>query len=281
MKKALLGGLVLLAVVAGMAARASAEIKFGVLPRLSAVEMQAMFSPLADYLSKEVGEKVTLVVPKDFDAYKEMVKNGQIDLGFANSLVYIEIKRNMNIRPFVVCIEEKMGTKFRGIFITRKDSGIDSLQNLKGKKLIFVDKSSVVYLTGILRLEREGFDVNKDFTILPFAKKVDNVAMAVFSKAADAGVIREDDLEKTKNKVDLEQIRILDYTEYSPNWPMFTTPNLGKVTAAKVKAALLKLNPNNPESQKILESAKLTGFTSVEDSDYDSLRHAAKLAGML
>jgi phosphonate transport system substrate-binding protein len=237
MKKALRGVVVLLAVVAGTAVSASAEIKFGVLPRLSAVEMHAMFNPLAEYLSKETGEKVSLVIPKDFDAYKEMVKNGQIDVGFANSLVYIEIKRNMNIRPIAVCIEKKMGTKFRGIFITRKDSGIDSLQKLKGKKLVFVDKSSVVYLTGILRLDREGFDVNKDFTILPFAKKVDNVVMTVFGKAADAGVIREDDLEKTKNKVDLEQIRILDYTEYSPNWPMFTTPNLSKVTAAKIKAA--------------------------------------------
>src|SRR3990170_910548 len=79
MKKAFLGVVVFFAVVAGMAVSASAEIKFGVLPRLSAVEMHAMFSPLADYLSKEVGEKVTLVVPKDFDAYKAMVKDGQID----------------------------------------------------------------------------------------------------------------------------------------------------------------------------------------------------------
>jgi len=252
-----------------------------VLPRLSAVEMHAMFSPLADYLSKEVGEKVTLVVPKDFDAYKAMVKDGQIDIGFANSLVYTEIKKDVNVDPFAVSVEKKAGTKFRGIFIARKDSGIDSIKNLKGKKLIFVDKSSVVYLTGILLLNKAGLDMNKDFEVLPFAKKVDNVTMAVFNKAADAGVIREDDLEKMKDKVDLQQIKVLAYTDYSPNWPVFITPKLGQASAAKIRAALLKLKPNETESEKVLGAAKLTGFAPVSDKDYDSLRQAAKLVGAL
>jgi len=279
MKKALLGVGVLLAVVAGMAAGASAEIKFGVLPRLSAVEMHAMFNPLAEYLSKETGEKVTLIIPKDFDAYKAMVKDGQVDIGFANSLVYVEIKKGVNVDPLAVAVEKKAGTRFRGIVIVRKDSGFDSLSKLKGKKLIFVDKSSVVYLTGMLLLSKRGMDVKKDFTTLPFAKKVDNVTMAVFNKAADAGVIREDDLEKMKDKVDLGQIKVLAYTEYSPNWPVFSMPKLSKDTTEKIRAALLKLKPNEAESEKILEAAKLTGFAPVSDKDYDSLRQAAKLVG--
>ena len=48
---------------------ASAEIKLALLPRLSAMEMNAMFTPLAEYLSKETGEKVSLVIPKDFEAF--------------------------------------------------------------------------------------------------------------------------------------------------------------------------------------------------------------------
>jgi len=58
------------------------EIKLGLLPRLSAVEMTKMFGPLAEYLSKETGETVSLVIPKDFTAYKDAVKAGQVDLDF-------------------------------------------------------------------------------------------------------------------------------------------------------------------------------------------------------
>lgn len=259
---------------------ASAEIKFGILPRLSAVELTTMYTPLAEYLTKEVGDKVSLVIPKDFDAYKALVMNGQVDLGFSNSLVYVQLKKDVNIDALAVGAEKKAGTKFRGIIIARKDSGIEKLRDLKGKKLIFVEKDSAAgYTFQMLLLTKAGFDVNKDFTTLPFAKKHDNVTMAVFNKAADAGGIREDDLDKMKDKVDLSQIRIVAYTDYFPNWPVYSTPKLNKAAAEKIKAALIKLKPGDPEAEKILSAAKLAGFGPISDKEYDLLREAAKVVG--
>ena len=286
MKKALARFVVmmvaLLAVAGITAVNASAEIKLGILPRLSAVELHGMFSPLAEYLSKETGEKVSLVIPKDFDAFKAAVKAGQMDLGFANSLIYVQLKKDAGIDPLAVSAEKKAGTKFRGIIIARKDSGIDKVQDLKGKKLIFVEADSAAgYVFQMLLLSKAGLDVHKDFTTLPFAKKHDNVTMAVFNKAADAGGVREDDLDKMKDKVDLSQIKIVAYTDYFPNWPMFAMSKLNKSTVAKVQSALLKLKPNDAESEKILGAAKLAGFAAVTDKDYDQLRLAAKLVGAL
>jgi phosphonate transport system substrate-binding protein len=261
---------------------ASAEIKFGILPRLSAVEMNTMFAPLADYLSKETGEKVTLVIPKDFGTFKEAVKAGQVDIGFANPLIYVELKKDMDLAPLALSSELKSGTRFRGIIIARKDSGIEKLQDLKGKKLSFVDKDSAAgYIFQMLLLSKAGLDVHKDITVLPFAKKHDNVMMAVFNKAADAGGIREDDYDKMKDKVDLSQIRIIGYTDYFPNWPVFAAPKLAKDVEAKLKAALLRLKVNDPQSGTVLGGAKLNGFVPVADKDYDELRKAAKVAGAL
>lgn len=259
---------------------ASAEVRFGLLPRLTAVEMFAMFKPLEEYLTKEVGEKVNIVTAKDFAAYKEMVTSGQVDIGFANPLIYVELKKNMDLLPLALASELKAGTKFRGIIIARKDSPINSLQDLKGKKLIFVDKDSAAgYIFQVLLLSKAGMDVHKDFVTLPFAKKHDNVTIAVVNGTADAGGIREDDLEKMKGKVDISKIKIVGHTEYFPNWPVFATPRLNRDTAMKIQAALLKLKPKDPQSEKILGSAKLDGFTTVRDKDYDELRKAAKLVG--
>jgi phosphonate transport system substrate-binding protein len=264
------------------AGAAWSEIKLGLLPRLSAVEMTKMFGPLAEYLSKETGETVSLVIPKDFTAYKDAVKAGQVDLGFSNPVVYVQLKDSVNLDPLALTSEVKGGTKFRGIIIARKDSGIQKLQDLKGKKLIFVDKDSAAgYIFQMLLLDSAGLDVKKDFTTLPFAKKHDNVTMAVFNKAADAGGIREDDFDKMKDKVDISQLRIVGYSEYFPNWPFYATPKLSKDKAAKIRAALLKLKPNDPQAAKILNPAKLTGCVAVTDKDYDNLRKAAKLAGEL
>ncbi len=260
---------------------AAAEIKLGLLPRLSAAELTEMFTPLANYLSQETGEKVTLVVPKDFDAFKALVTSNQVDLGFSNPLVYVQLKKtDAKLDPLGLA-SEKAGTKFRGIIIARKDSGIEKVQDLKGKKLIFVEKDSAAgHVFQMLTLSNAGLDVTKDFTKLPFAKKHDNVAMAVFHKAADAGGIREDDLEKMKDKVDLSQIKVVAYTDYYPNWPLFSTGK-NKAAADKVKAALLKLKPNSAEARKIVGPAKITGFAPIADKEYDMLRQAAKLAGEL
>jgi len=264
------------------AGTALAEIRFGILPRLNAVELFSMFNPLAEYLSKETGEKVTIIIPRDFDAFKTGFRTGQFDLGFANSLVYVQLRKDAPAEPLALAAELKAGTKFRGIIIARKDSGIEKLSDLKGKRLVFVEKDSAAgYIFQMMLLKKSGLDIHKDFTTLPFAKKHDNVTMAVVNKAADAGGLREDDLEKMKDKVDLSQVKIIGYTDYFPNWPIFAAPSMNRETVAKIKSALLKLKPHDPQSEKILERAKLDGFAPVHDRDYDQLRQAARLVGAL
>jgi len=252
------------------------EIKLGVLPRLSATELSMMFRPLTEYLSRETGQKVTLVVAKDFDTFEKQVRDGELDLAFSNPLVYVQLKKERDLAPLGLAAEKKGGTKFRGVIIARKDSGLADVSGLKGKRLIFVDEDSLGgYIGQALLLKKQGFDLQRDFVRLPFAKKHDNVTMAVFNKAADAGGIREDDLEKMKDKVDLSQLKILAYTDSFPNWPLFAAPKLGAAVRESVRVALLKLHAGDP----ILEAAKLTAFAPVSDKDYDGLRDAARIVG--
>jgi phosphate/phosphite/phosphonate ABC transporter binding protein len=273
--KRILSTLTLLLALSSGVGRAE-ELRFGVLPRLSATELTAMFRPLAEYLSRETGQKVTLVIAKDFDAFENQVRNGELELAFSNPLVYAQLKRTSDLAPLGLAAEKKGGTKFRGVIIVRKDSGISDVAALRGKKLIFVDEDSLGgYIAQALLLKKQGFDVDKDVVRLPFAKKHDNVTMAVFSKAADAGGIREDDLEKLKDRIDLSQLKILAYTDYFPNWPLFATARVSSGTRDAVRAALLKLRAGDPA----LDAPKLTAFAPVSDKDYDGLREAARIVG--
>lgn len=259
---------------------AAAEIKLGILPRLGAVELFVMFNPLAEYLSRETGEKVSIVIPRDFDAFKAAVRAGQVDLGFSNSLIYIQLRKDLGVEPLALSSEPKAGGRFRGVIIVRRDSGIRQVSDLKGKRMIFVEKDSAGgYLFQVLLLKKAGIDITRDIELLPFAKKHDNVTLAVYHGAADAGGIREDDLAKMEDKVDLSALRIVAYTESFPNWPLFASPDVDAKTAAKVKAALLKLKRGAPVTARVLGAAKLDGFTAVSDKDYDQLRQAAGLVG--
>ncbi len=261
---------------------ASAEIRFGTLPRLSAAELQTMYAPLAGYLAKETGEKVSIVVPKTFDDFKRAVKAGKIDIGFANPLVYVQVKEKVDVEPLALSSDVTSGTRLRGIVIVRKDSGINSLQDLRGKKISFMAKDSpAAYLFQVLLLSKAGLEMHKDFTVLPFAKRHDRIIKEVLDKTADAGAVREDEFEKMKDSAGFSKLRIIGYTDYLPNWPAFAGPKLNKATANKVRAALLKLKPNDPQNEKILGLARLTGFIPVADKEYDGLRAAAKVAGAM
>lgn len=273
--------LLVLTAAAGLGSnRAAAEVRLGINPRLSATEMSTMFTPLADHLSRETGEKVTLVIPKDFEALKALAASGQIDLVYANPLQYVQLRRDAGVEPLAVASEPKVGTRFRGVIVARKDSGIASVQDLKGKKLIFVDQDSVAaYMFPIRLLEKAGLQADRDFTVLPFAKKQDNVLMAVFNKVADAGAVREPDLERMKDKVDMSQIRIVGYTESMPNWLVFAVAKTSKAMQDKAKAALLKLGPSSGAADAVLAVARLNGFAPVADREFDQLREAAKAVG--
>lgn len=260
-------------------ALARAELKFVMTPRLAATELSQMFTPLVQYLTKEAGEQVTLVIPKDFDTMKQMVRTGQVDVGFTNPLIYIQLRREVGIEPLAVSAETT-GAKMRGVIIARKDSGINVAADLKGKRLIFVDKDSAAGCILQLRLlSMAGLERDRDFTVLPFPKTQANVALAVYNKAADAGAMREEDVEKMKDRIDLSQVKIVAYTDYIPNQLVFAKAGLAQARADKVRKALLKLRMGSSEAGAVLNSAQLTGFTSVTDKDYDEFRQAAKAAG--
>jgi len=280
--RSVVAAVIFITALSGSVNRAQAEVRLGILPRLSAVELYDMFNPLALYLSKETGEKVCLVIPRDFDAFKAAARAGQIDVGFVNPLIYVQLKKELLLDPLALASEPKAGSRFRGVIIARKDSTIHSIRDLKSKKLMFVEKSSAAgYLFQLMTLSSAGLDVKKDFITLPFAKKHDVVVKAVFNGAADAGGLREDDLEKQKGVLDLSQLRIVAYTDYYPNWPLFAAPTLRKGLSEKLRQALLKLTPGSTPARQILGPARLTGFVPVADQDYDGLRQAAMAAGAL
>lgn len=259
-------------------AMAYSEIRLGLLPRLPEQELVEMFTPLAKYLEKEIGQKVTLVVPKDFDTFTKMGIAGEFDLGYANPYIYVLIRKDLPAtEPLALTVEPKIGTKFKGILFVRKDKPVKSVADLKGKKIAFQDPGSAgAYLVQMLMLKEAGIGKEEITTI--FVKKRDAIAEAVLFEKADAGGIREDDLEKVPNST---EFRVLGTSAGIPNFPLFSTIKAEKAVAAKVKEALLKLKPGTAKTFPITGPAKIEGFVPVTDQDFDLIREAARASGVL
>lgn len=269
--------LVLLAVLAIPLTSFAAELKFGLLPRLAEKEMVEGFTPLAKYLEKELGVKVTIIVPKDFDTWTKDAKAGAYDIAYTNPYQYVVVKKAVkDAAPVVITSEPEIGKELFGTIIVKKDSPVKSIAELKGKTVAATDPGSAgAYLVQMLMLQKAG--LKKDDVKLIFEKKRDPVADAILAGKAEAGFVRDDDVEKLKAGGD--KFRRLGKSDAISNWVIFTGKKMDAAMAAKLKAAMTKLKPGDLQSIKILAPAKIDGFVPTTDKEFNVMIDAAKAAG--
>lgn len=255
----------------------AAELKFGLLPRVSEKEMKEGFAPLAAYLEKELGLTVTLVIPKDFDTWTKEAKAGAYDIAYTNPYLYVAVKKDVkDAVPVVIASEPDSGTQLFGTIIVKKDSPLKNIADLKGKTIAATDPGSAgAYLVQMLMLQKA--KLKKDDVKLMFEKKRDPVAQAVLDGKADAGFVRDDDVEKLKAGAD--KFRKLGVSDAIPNWPIFIAKKMDPAMAAKVKTALTALKPGNLKSVATLAAAKIDGFVPTTDKEFAVMIEAAKAAG--
>src|SRR5438874_3856805 len=140
--------LVLTFLIPALAARPAfaRDLKFGFTPVLGEAEMRAEFDPLAAYLSDTIGQKVVLYVAKDYGDLRTQMEAGAVDVGSFSPFAYVDATRGGKVRIIAQSIIDGTAT-YRGIIVTRKDSGLKSITDLKGKRFAFVDpKSASGYL---------------------------------------------------------------------------------------------------------------------------------------
>lgn len=255
----------------------ASELKFGILPRLTEKEMREGFTPLAEHLSKELGVKVALVIPKDFDTWRKEAEAREYDFVYTNPYLYVLLKKAVpETEVLAISSEPEIGDDIKGTIIVKKDSPIKSIADLKGKTIAATDPGSAgAYLVQMKMLSKAG--LKKDDVKVIFEKKRDPVAEAILAGKAEAGFVRDDDVEKLK--AGPEKFRKIAVSDPIPNWPIAISKKMDTAMAKKLKDAVLKLKKGDLKTISILGPARIEGFVPVADKEYDIMREAAKAIG--
>lgn len=269
----LMGALLLAAVPA------QAELKMGVFPRRPAAVTHKAFKPLADKLSQVLGEKVVLVVAKDFPTFWKGVEAKQFDIVHYNQYHYIKSRKEQGYRV-IVANEEFGGRQIAGALSVHKGNGINSVADLKGKTILFGGgkKAMGSYIAPTAVLKKAGLEAGKDYTVR-FAKNPPSAVIGVFNKAADAAgsgnVILK--AKGVKSKIDVSQMTILAESEAFTQLPWAVKGNMPADKAALIQSTMTSLK-DSPDGEAILKSARVTNFFQVSDADYDKVRAITEFA---
>lgn len=261
---------------------AQAEIKVGVLALRGAPKVMEEWSATGEYLTAKMGEPVT-IMPLEFAAISPMLKDGKIDFMLANSAFYVEMEKLYGAKAIASQINSAGGKpvkEFGGVILVRKDSPIQTLADLKGKKFMVVKSSSFGGGQMALRLLlQNGIDYKKDFAEFREGGKHDNVVLAVKNGAMDAGTVRTDVMEAMakEGKISMADFRIINQikdsfpfvhsTELYPEWPMAAAKHVDAAKVQKFTDALLSVKADSDAAKKagILGWAPAADFSSVRE----------------
>ena len=154
----------------------------------------------------------------------------------------------------------KGGVTFRGVIIVRKDSGIEGVRDLIGKKVSIVSVHSAGgFMAQRALLKEKGIDVYSDLFLTEARdNKEENVILEVVKRRADAGFVGEEALGRT-SKEDRDVLKVIAYTEEIPNWVFGAHKSVPMGVRKKVKEALLGIPMGDPT----LQAAEVEAFVEI------------------
>src|SRR5262249_42302816 len=156
---------------------------------------------------------------------------------------YVDAARGGKIRIIAQSIIEGSAT-YRGIIVTRKDSGIKSISDLKGMKFAFVDpKSASGYIYPRAMLIEKGIDPKTFFGGTIFAGSHDKVIAAVLDGRADGGAIYDGALGVAKRSgINIDNLATLASSEPIPHDAIAVRIGLDNNLVNAIQAALINLD---------------------------------------
>ncbi|MGF1458657.1 MAG: phosphate/phosphite/phosphonate ABC transporter substrate-binding protein [Leptolyngbyaceae cyanobacterium] len=250
-------------------------VRFGVLVIDNAVSVRQRYAPLLAYLSEATGHPFELVLLTQESQFSSVAAK-KIDFVATNSLAAVQLQRLYGAEFLATHSRPQTGTQFSGSIIVREDSNIQTLKDLRGRRVACVNFQTAAAgcVFQIQHLLNEGIDPFTDFEQFIENQSQDNIVLAVLNRTLDAGFVRTGQLEKMVSQQLLandDDIRVLapvkdDFyyahtTALYPEWPVAALQHADPALVSQVKTALMEIESQHPA----LTAAKLDGFVSATD----------------
>jgi len=253
-----------------------APLILGVFPRRSVQTTTDLFTPLVKYLSTRLNREVQLETTHDFASFWAQVEHKRYDIVHYNQYHYLRSHKELGYQVFAQ--NEEFGqNKIAGAIVVRVDSGINSLQDLRGKKIVFGgDRLAMqAYIAASYLLHQAGLKPGDYFE--QFALNPPKAAIATFYQQAVAAGTGDHVLElpRVQNEIDTDKMKYLATGQPLAHLPWATKAELPVDLREKISGLLIGLH-KHAEGKELLKQLGLTNIIPANDSDYNDHRHIIK-----
>ena len=265
-------------------AQAQKPLEFGVgLFQPDKEKNDTTYKPLADYLASQLGRPVKLRTVDSWEGLAKSLASGETDMALMGPWGYVLANHQAGAEAVATILYEGKPEYF-AIMITGANSGINKIDDMKGKTFAFGDKGSTSgYLIPNHEFMLRGIDPDKFFSKVIYTKH-QAIETQVTRGELDAGADynRNRDAMIEQGLIKAVDSRIIWTSSPLPNDAFALSKDLAKDKIFTVK--LVKALENIGEALKTqpnLLPNQYTGFVAKDNKYYAPIRDAGLATGKL
>ena len=259
------------------------ELVLGLAPEVNVFTQKARFEPLERWLSTRAGVPIRFTSLPHYGSVLEGLEAGRLDGAFLGSFAAAVAIDRLGAIPVARPVGLDGASTYRGALFVRRDSGLGAAAQLRGKRMVFVDRATTAGWVFPLAWLREHGVAAPDgfFAETWFAGSHDAAIEAVLERKADAGAAKSDVLDQMRAadpRVDHELLVLASSPPY-PSSALVLRADVDPAIADRLRKALLELD-RAPGGGEVLAPLRAVRFVETTAADYRPVRELAARAGV-
>jgi phosphonate transport system substrate-binding protein len=248
------------------------SLVIGLVPEQNIFRQLERYEPLAQYLSGKTGSKLTLIIFPRYGNILDNLKAQQMDGAFFGSFTYALAHARLGMEVLARPMGLDNTSTYHGMIFVRKDSGIKTARDMKGKRFAFVAKATTAgYLLPLEYFHHSGIpNYKKHLKEAYFSGTHENAIYDVLDYKADIGAAKNtvfNRLAKEDPRI-LKELVVLERSPEVPENAIALRKDIDAAIRNRLKQALLDMH-RDPEGQKVLARFGAREFIETRDTEYD------------
>jgi len=256
-----------------------APIRVVVSPIVESQNLQDALAPLAAHLGQQIGRPFTFTVPETYEDAIAITCRHEVDLAYLAPFSYLEARKCLpELEPLVTDVREGIDF-YTGLLVVRDQSGIESLEDLRGKRVAFTSRASASgYVLPLAFLADNGIQVATDLGELVFTQHHDVSLQLLIDQQVDVAAVSSTMLRAARKRgMPLDDLVILARTGTVPQDVISSTGSLPPDLVERITEALLSISSHDQSSRALLPTLlRLNGWHRADKADYDRLERSIR-----
>lgn len=218
-----------------------------VLPQMPAADLDRNWAPFIEKLSREMGVSLKLKYYKNMTDFESDLESGVPDFAFMTPPQAVIARKATGYIPLV-----RSSREISGVVIVRKDSPIQSMDDLSNKTIAYVGTHNVCSI-----LVRDALENNSNVQMKQlFAGNTANMYKHVLLRKADAGATLDVELGQQPAEM-ASQLRTILQTRKSPAHPLSAHPRVPQKVRNALISAVISIGTDN-KTAGLLKTVRLS-----------------------